>query len=189
MKRSKVNQAVKQASDFFKANGWVLPPAPIWDVTDFGLGCFDQYGLILINLANEAEYSEKLMYARHQQTTPAHCHRRKKEDIACRVGVLVIKIWPEMPYLSDANLSFQVQINNKMESAYPGREIKLKAGERITLTPGMYHEFYPVSDACILSEVATANDDLNDNFFANPKIGRFSKIEEDEPADFQLIND
>ncbi|WP_194774817.1 D-lyxose/D-mannose family sugar isomerase [Pararhodonellum marinum] len=189
MKRSEVNQAVKQASDFFNANGWTLPPDPIWDVTDFGLGNFKQYGLILINLASEAEYSEKLIYATRKQQTPAHCHRKKKEDIACRLGILVLRLWPEIPYLTNQNLPFEVQINNKMEFVFPGQEIILKAGERITLIPGMYHEFYPDSKACILSEVSTANDDLNDNFFANPKVGRFSEIEEDEPACFQLIND
>ncbi len=37
----------------------------------------------------------------------------------------------------------------------------------MTLVPGVYHEFYPVSAECIIGEVSTANDDLHDNFFVD----------------------
>ena len=41
----------------------------------------------------------------------------------------------------------------------------------MTLVPGVYHEFYPLSDECIIGEVSTANDDLHDNFFVIPTLG------------------
>lgn len=189
MKRSQVNEAVRRATAFFQANGWSLPPNPAWDVTDFGLGCFEKEGLVLLNLANEAEYCEKLMFAEKHQQTPAHCHRKKKEDIICRHGLLVVQVWPESPATADPGASFRVQVNNNMRSVFSGQELRLKAGERITLEPGVYHLFYPESEGCIISEVSTANDDLNDNFFVNPDIGRFSEIEEDEAALVKLISD
>ena len=34
----------------FKQKGWYLPPNPKWDVTDFGLGDFENYGLVLVNI-------------------------------------------------------------------------------------------------------------------------------------------
>jgi D-lyxose ketol-isomerase len=84
MKRSEINQAIKDSITFFKSNGWALPPTPRWDVTDFGLGDFRKSGLVLINLAEEPDYCEKLMYASINQVTPAHAHKKKKEDIICR---------------------------------------------------------------------------------------------------------
>ena len=36
------------AKAFFEKNGWVLPPNHKWDITDFGLGDFDKFGLVLI---------------------------------------------------------------------------------------------------------------------------------------------
>src|SRR3546814_2239307 len=97
MKRSEINYAVRLASKFFERNGWVLPPKPAWDVTDFGLGNFRKEGLVLVNLAAEPEYCEKLMYAWRDQTTPAHYHKQKKEDIICRAGQLAVTLWAEEP--------------------------------------------------------------------------------------------
>ena len=39
-----------------------------------------------------------------------------------------------------------------------------------------------------LGEVSTANDDLHDNFFLNPDVGRFPGIEEDEVAAVKLVS-
>lgn len=36
MKRTTVNQAVKNALKMFGRNGWYLPPDPKWTVTDMG---------------------------------------------------------------------------------------------------------------------------------------------------------
>ena len=66
--------------------------------------------------------------------------------------------------------------------------IELPAGSRVTLVPSVYHAFYPISDECIIGEVSTANDDLNDNFFVNPDVGRYPHLEEDEPAILRLLS-
>ncbi|MCS7005322.1 MAG: D-lyxose/D-mannose family sugar isomerase [Cytophagales bacterium] len=188
MKRSEVNRAVRQAIAFFQKNGWALPPSPRWDVTDFGLGNFPRYGLVLINLAEEPEYTEKLLYATKGQETPAHCHAKKKEDIICRTGILLIRVWNGKPQESD-NQPFDIKVNGSWKTVLSGDTIRLTAGERVTLVPGVYHEFYPESEECIIGEVSTANDDLNDNFFINPQIGRYSFIEEDEPPFVKLVSD
>lgn len=189
MKRSTVNKAVAQATEFFTKNGWTLPPKPKWDVTDFGLGNFNRQGLTLINLAEEPEYCEKLMYARKGQTTPCHSHKKKKEDIISRKGALAVQIWDGQPESKDNKHYFRVKINGEEKSILHGETIHLNSGERVTLMPNMYHEFYPVSDECIIGEVSTANDDTNDNFFTNSDIGRYSAIEEDEPAIVKLVSD
>ena len=189
MKRSEINNAIRQASGFFQDHHWTLPPDPRWDVTDFGLGNFSRYGLVLVNLAEEPEYCEKLMYARKNQATPAHTHGQKKEDIICRVGSLAIRLWiGEAGHLQEGSI-FEVKINGKIRAVVSGATIPLNAGERITLTPGIFHEFYPCSDECIIGEVSTYNDDVGDNIFINTEIGRFSEIVEDEPALVKLVSD
>ena len=188
MKRSAINTLVRSAEACFLAHGWTLPPKPRWDVTDFGLGDWRQFGLVLVNLAEEPEYCEKLMYARKGMTTPAHCHRKKKEDIICRWGKLAVQVWAGLPDES-RDRRFTIPLNHEPVSVNSGQVMELAAGSRVTLIPGVYHEFYPVSDECIIGEVSTANDDLHDNVFVNSGIGRHPGIEEDEPARVRLLND
>lgn len=189
MKRSAINKAYQRASAFFEKNCWTLPPNPRWDITDFGLGDFNKYGLVLINLAEEPEYCEKLMYAEAGQTTPMHMHKIKKEDIIVRTGRMQFVLWHGEPHESRAGKSFIINRNNVAAEVFNGKALFLEAGERITLTPGVYHEFTPVSYQCIIGEVSTANDDLHDNFFINEDIGRYSVIEEDESALITLLSE
>jgi D-lyxose ketol-isomerase len=180
MKRSEINHLVHRATQFFGENGWALPPNPRWDVTDFGLGDWKTFGLVLVNLSEEPEYTEKLMYAERGMTTPAHTHRLKKEDIICRTGLLHIQLWGS---------HIRVKRNGEWCDVESGGSLTLEPGERITLTPGIIHEFYPLTEQCIIGEVSTANDDANDNFFVNPEVGRFPGIDEDEPAIVTLVSD
>ncbi len=177
MKRSEINAAVRTASAAFERHGWALPPNPKWDVTDFGLGDFPAKGLVLVNLAEQPEYCEKIMFVGHRQVTPRHRHAQKKEDIICRYGRLAIEL--------DANVTLQVN----GEPQTPASLLILHAGERVTLVPGVQHAFWADSEYAIVGEVSTANDDQNDNFFEDPNVGRFSQIFEDEPAEVKLVSD
>jgi len=189
MKRSEINEVVKEATKFFNLNGWTLPPQPKWDVTDFGLGDFNGCGLVLVNLAEEPEYCEKLMYARKGMVTPSHTHQKKKEDIICRTGVLMVQLWKSDPFKDNSAGVLKLKINGLYAEILSGDQVTLNAGERVTIEPGIWHEFWPASEACIIGEVSTANDDLNDNFFSNDQVGRYSEIEEDEPAFVKLLSD
>jgi D-lyxose ketol-isomerase len=189
MKRSQINAAIRSASACFGRNGWALPPSPRWDVTDFGLGDFSKTGLVLINLAEEKEYCEKLMYARQGQSTPMHCHRAKKEDIIARSGALLIQVWPGRPGESARGKKFEMKRNGAAVRVAAGETLRLAAGERVTLEPGVYHEFHPETDECVIGEVSTANDDAHDNVFIDPSVGRFPETEEDEPAAVRLVGD
>lgn len=188
MKRSEINEAICLARDAFADAGWALPPNPRWDVTDFGLGHFREKGLVLVNLAEEREYCEKVMFALRGQKTPAHCHRRKKEDIICRRGTLRIRLWNGNPGEASSG-TVPVRINGEERALDCGDAVDLTSGERITLQPGVFHEFWPVWDACVIGEVSTANDDAHDNVFADLEIGRFPAIEEDEPALVRLVSE
>jgi D-lyxose ketol-isomerase len=182
MKRSEINTAVKTATEAFSRHGWVLPPNACWDVTDFGLGDFTKWGLVLVNLAEQPEYCEKIMYVGQNQITPCHCHKAKKEDIICRWGRLAISLEADEP-------TIRLQINGEWRDVPTDPLLVLEAGERVTLTSGVRHAFWAVDDYAIVGEVSTANDDTCDNFFDNPEVGRFSEIEEDEPPVVKLVSD
>jgi D-lyxose ketol-isomerase len=188
MKRSEINSLLRDAEACFAAHGWALPPEPRWDVTDFGLGDWRRHGLVLVNLAEEPEYCEKLMYAKRGMTTPTHCHRKKKEDIIARWGELVVRAWPGPPDASPGE-AFPLQVNGQARTVRAGEEVRLRAGERVTLSPGTYHEFWPASAECVMGEVSTANDDARDNVFVDPRVGRFPVVDEDEPARARLVSE
>jgi D-lyxose ketol-isomerase len=190
MKRSEINSAFGAASACFARHHWALPPAPRWDITDFGLGDFPRHGLTLVNLAEEPEYCEKLMWARRGQTTPCHTHGKKKEDIICRVGELTLELWPARPASSSTPPGgLSIPVNGTLRTLAPGEKLVLSAGSRVTLVPGVWHAFYPSSEECVIGEVSTANDDLHDNVFSDPDIGRFPGIAEDEPVLVRLISE
>lgn len=187
MKRSEINALMRDAKKAFTLSGWTLPPNPRWDVTDFGLGDWQKFGLVLVNLADEPEYCEKLMYAKRGMVTPAHAHRKKKEDIIARMGTLQVQLWRDETLGTEGEVS--VKLNGEAQTFPSGYIIELPAGWRVTMFPGVYHSFEPVTEACVIGEVSTANDDLHDNFFVRQDVGRYSKIEEDEPAEAQLIGE
>ena len=188
MRRSEINFLVERATACFAANGWALPPSPLWDVTDFGLGDWRQFGLVLVNLAEEPEYCEKLMYVQGGMVTPAHTHAVKKEDIICRWGSLNVTVWKGKPDAIRPE-DFSIKVNGIVQRIFGGDSLVLSAGERITLVPGIYHEFSCTSEECIIGEVSTANDDANDNFFSDPAVGRFSEIIEDGPVLVRLVSE
>ena len=179
MRRSEINALVREASDVLARNGWALPPEPRWDVTDFGLGDVRRYGLVLVNLAEEREYCEKVMVAWRGMETPAHRHRFKKEDIVCRAGILRLKLWA----------AAGAKLDGRPLDVPDGTEVDLLPGRRITLPPGVRHAFWPLSDACVIGEVSTANDDATDNLFEDPGVGRFPEVVEDEPPSVRLVSD
>lgn len=187
MKRSQINRALTDAMRCFKAARWALPPKPRWDVTDCGLGRFEEVGLVLVNLAEQPEYCEKLMYSKRRQVTPMHAHRKKKEDIICRSGRLAIELWSGHPKRTRKGDALILLRNGERVEVYSGEPIILEPGERVTIVPGIYHTFWPESPEAVIGEVSTANDDANDNFFADPNIGRFPEIDEDEAPVVRLL--
>jgi D-lyxose ketol-isomerase len=187
MKRSEINRALADARRCFEAARWTLPPHPRWDVTDFGLGKFAEIGLVLVNLAEQPEYCEKLMYSKCHQVLPMHTHRRKKEDIICRSGRLSVELWKGHPERTLTGEVFSLARNGDTVEVLSGEPIILDAGERVTIVPGIYHAFWADSDEAIVGEVSTANDDAHDNFFVDPRIGRFPEIEEDSPPRARLL--
>lgn len=116
MKRSEINQIIKDGIEFMAQMNYKLPPFAFftpdewkekgkeydeirdnmlgWDITDFGFNEFHNRGLFLFtvrngNLKNDKyskPYAEKIMIVEENQITPYHFHWSKMEDIINRGG-------------------------------------------------------------------------------------------------------
>lgn len=172
-----------------------------WDITDFGIGPFTEVGLFLFTVRNGKAataakggktYAEKIMIVRERQTTPLHFHKHKMEDIINRGGGdLVIQLYNSLPGPKpDLQSIVKVSIDGVERTLPAGSIVTLQPGESITLTQGLYHEFWggPTKGWTMVGEVSQVNDDAGDNFFYR-QVGRFPAIEEDEPPFRLLVSD
>ena len=170
-----------------------------WDVTDFGSGDFAQFGLTAFTIRNGMKghplyakpYAEKLLFVLAGQHTPFHFHFHKMEDIINRGGgQLLIRLYNSTPDEQFANTPVRVCIDGELREVSAGGVVALSPGQSITLTPGLYHEFWVEADdaATMAGEVSMYNDDISDNRFYHA-IQRFAEIEEDEPPLRLLCNE
>ena len=172
-----------------------------WDITDYGLGKFDEVGFSLITLRNgnyhmrdkyPKTYAEKLLYLSEGQYAPMHFHWMKMEDIINRAGGnVLIRVYNAAPDESiDYDSDVTVHVDGRAYTVAAGTQVRLTPGQSITITPRLYHDFTVEagSGAVLLGEVSQCNDDNTDNRF-EPPMGRFPAIEEDEPPYRLLCNE
>ena len=221
MKRSQINQIMQDADNFIRGRGFHLPPFAYWtpdqwrakgteataitahglgwDITDFGMGDYNRYGLFLFTLRNGAPenlrsgkgkvYAEKIMVVGEGQITPLHFHWIKTEDIINRGGGnLVIQLYNATNEEGLATTDVTVTTDDVARTVPAGGKVILQPGESITLEPYCYHAFWGADGPVLVGEVSTVNDDASDNRFYEP-IGRFPQIEEDELPRHLLVGD
>ncbi len=167
MKRSEVNEILREADAFIRGHGYVLPPfaywspeemaergkgaiaerAMGWDITDYGQGRFREKGLFLFTTRNGLAsdlaaghgmvYAEKIMISRKDQLSPMHRHMIKSEDIINRGGGKLV--------LQLFQRDETGGIDREAEVVVPvdGEETRLSAGGRLSLDPGQSVTLHP----------------------------------------------
>jgi D-lyxose ketol-isomerase len=221
MKRSEINTLIRDAEAFIRQNGFHLPPFAYWlpadwaskgadvreivdnqlgwDITDFGLGTYQQKGLFLFTVRNGHPdnlkrmqgkvYAEKIMIVGVDQFTPYHFHWTKMEDIINRGGgKLMIQLYNATPDDKFAGTDVTVSTDGVQRVMKAGSIVALGPGESISLTPRLYHQFWGAEGRVLVGEVSMVNDDYTDNRFYEP-VGRFPAIEEDEKPVHLLVTD
>ncbi len=160
MKRSRINEILREGDAFIRSFGYIMPPFAYWspqelrerrpagivdarlgwDITDYGLEKFDELGLFLFTVRNgRAEdltrgtgmlYAEKIMISREDQLSPMHRHIVKAEDIINRGGG---KLVLEL-FMSNPDGS----VDDKAEVSVPTDGVirKMPAGSLLKLDPG-----------------------------------------------------
>ncbi len=159
MKRSDINFLFRSASQCFAAHDWALPP-------ECPMGChrFRSRRLAALRprvgqsgggagILREAHVCRK----RHDHTGPHAPERRRKTSSAGGAGWRSGSGRDIRTRLAIKSLS--IPVNHEPRTIASGAILELPAGSRVTLLPGVYHEFYPLSEECIIGEVSTANDD------------------------------
>ncbi len=171
-----------------------------WDVTDYGAGDFAKMGFSLVTIRNgnldkrdvyPKPYAEKLIYLEEGQYSPMHFHWSKMEDIINRGGGnVIITVYNATADEKLADTDVTLHCDGRSYTVAAGTRVRLTPGESISIQPYLYHDFNVEagSGPVLLGEVSMCNDDVNDNRFLEP-LGRFSSIEEDEPAYRLLCNE
>ena len=223
MKRSQINKALKELEQMIKEYRYFLPKfcdfTPEewqtkghewdevrdnmlgWDITDYGLGKFDEVGFSLITIRNgnqkrQAEYpkpyAEKFLYLKEGQYALNHFHWYKMEDIINRGGgnVLIRVFNSHEDETVDRESDVTIHVDGETRVVPAGTQVKLEPGMSLTITQRLYHDFEvePGTGAVLIGEVSQCNDDNVDNHF-DPPAGRFPSIEEDEPPYRLLCNE
>lgn len=171
-----------------------------WDITDFGSGNFPRTGLFLFTLRNGRPenwqtlqgklYAEKIMIVEPGQVTPMHFHWSKMEDIINRGGGnLLIQLYNATPDEAlDLHSPVLLAVDGLRRAFQPGEVLRLTPGESVSLPQRCYHQFWGEGQRVLVGEVSLVNDDARDNRFLEP-VGRFPRIEEDEPPLYLLVSD
>lgn len=159
MKRSRINQVIKDMEKLTAECRFALPPFCSWtpeewkekgeecdeirenmlgwDITDYGLGQFDKVGFALITIRNgnlknpscKKPYAEKLLMLYPGQTSPMHYHWSKMEDIINRGGNDI--------YITVYNGAEDgTMLDTDVEVMTDGVKRIVPAGTKIRLTPG-----------------------------------------------------
>ena len=171
-----------------------------WDVTDYGAGDFAKMGFSLVTIRNgnfdkqsvyPKPYAEKLLYIEEGQYSPMHFHWSKMEDIINRGGGnVLITVYNSTTDERFDTSDVTLHCDGRAFIVPAGTQIRLTPGESISIQPYLYHDFNVEagSGPVLLGEVSMCNDDVHDNRFYEP-LGRFSTIDEDEPAYRLLCNE
>jgi len=160
MKRSTVNQILREGDAFIRSFGYVMPPFAYlspdalraksdtaifssrlgWDITDYGAGKFDEMGLFLFTVRNGDVadlakgrgmlYAEKIMISRKNQLSPMHRHDLKAEDIINRGGGQLVL------ELFAPNADGSIDRNSDVTVPVDGELRTLQAGGLLKLDPG-----------------------------------------------------
>ena len=145
MKRSHINAVLKKMESMIAECKFALPPFLSWtpeewadkgheydeirdnmlgwDVTDYGLGKYEELGIALITIRNgnannpkyTKTYAEKLIMIEEGQTSPMHFHWNKMEDIINRGGgTLLLQLWNSTQGEELADTEVTVRIDGRV---------------------------------------------------------------------------
>jgi D-lyxose ketol-isomerase len=118
-----------------------------------------------------------------------HFHWHKTEDIINRGGgQLALQLYNSTEDEDLAPTDVNINRDGIKHTIKAGETVLLNPGESITLPTLLYHQFWGVNSPVLVGEVSLVNDDKTDNRF-HESVGRFPKIEEDEPPLHLLVND
>ncbi|MGP1418201.1 MAG: D-lyxose/D-mannose family sugar isomerase [Sphaerochaetaceae bacterium] len=219
MKRSEVNEYIKEAERILAGNHFFLPQWASWkpedwqrnralcdeviqsmlgwDITDFGSGDYLKTGLFLFTLRNgnpnlnKKVYAEKIMIVKENQVCPLHFHWIKNEDIINRGGgTLVFQLYKAAENGDLSDEDVAIQLDGVTTRIRPGEPLEIGNGQSVSLAPYIYHRFFAKEKSgYVLAGEVSSINDDNTDNRFFEPTGRFPQIEEDEPVYRYLVAD
>ncbi|WP_131114476.1 D-lyxose/D-mannose family sugar isomerase [Lichenihabitans psoromatis] len=219
MKRSFINQQMRDANATFARHGYVPPPWATWSpaqwdadparrhfcaehqmgwiITDFGSGDFFRQGLILLvarngvaGRAGQRVYAEKAIVMREGQEAPYHYHRAKTEDMLVRGGgSLGIDLVNVDAAGKPIEAPVEILVDGARSTIAARQTVVLTPGESLTLPPLQAHRFYGIPGTG--TSLVGEISEVNDDLTDNYFLEPFGPmtIEDDEPALYLLWRD
>jgi len=162
------------AADALSAAGIVLTPAERAgiEITDLGLGAFEESGLALLVYVNTARVCAKELVLLPHQTCPQHRHPPvgddpgKEETFRCRRGEVYLCLsGPPTPE------RHSVPPPARAHTYTVFHEVTLRPGDQHTIPPNTWHWFQAGAEGAVVSEFSTRSTDEHD-VFTDPAIRR-----------------
>lgn len=181
MKRKQYDAIRKEAVKYYEKAGIVLTDIEkeTMEAADFGLGRFEEMGLILVTYINTERCCAKEMVLLPGQTCPEHSHvpipergyPGKEETFRCRYGTVLLYVEGE------ENENIQAVKPKDAEQYFTAaHEIILHAGEQYTMQPDTKHWFQAGKEGAVISEFSTQSMDEYD-IFTDPAVERMPVVE------------
>jgi D-lyxose ketol-isomerase len=164
----------RAAAAALSAAGIVLTPAERAgiEVTDLGLGAFEESGLALLVYVNTERVCAKELVLQPHQTCPQHRHPPvgdgpgKEETFRCRRGEVHLYLpGPPTPERRAAPPPARAHTYTVFH------EVTLRPGDQHTIPPNTWHWFQAGDEGAVVSEFSTRSTDEHD-IFADPAIRR-----------------
>lgn len=219
MKRSEINQIIREGIEFCRQMNFFLPLFAFWtpqewkskghdydeirdnmlgwDVSDYTSGDYYNVGTLLFTIRNgndklekyQKPYGEKLLILGENQVTPYHFHYTKMEDIINRGGGNL------MMQVYNSTDDYQLA-DTPVEVSVDGHTYTVDAGAILTLTPGesiclptYMYHRFWAEGGTVLCLEVSK---VNDDTIDNhflKPLERYPAIEEDEPPAYLLCNE
>jgi D-lyxose ketol-isomerase len=151
MKRSEVENARQAALSQLQEAGIALAKDEEIEVTDFGRNDYRRLGLALVVRVQEPEYASKWLTVLPGQVCPNHRHEQIKETF--------------------------IIIRGDVELRMGADTVSMRAGDKVPMAPGPWHEFTSGGGAVI--EEITTRQVRDDSWFEDPLVRRFATLEDD----------
>lgn len=178
--REQLKDYQRRAKEYLDRAGLILTPieAEKIEITDLGLGEFEQTGLALVTYINTERVCAKELVLLPGQTCPEHLHPPvngqpgKEETFRCRWGEVYL-------YVPGEPTSYPIAKPPKgREKTYTvWHQIVLKPGEQYTIYPETWHWFQGGPEGAVVSEFSTRSTDEND-LFTDQEIRRAPEVRE-----------
>ena len=162
-----------------KAAGVVVTPAEAaaFEIADFGLARFEQYGLAILVYVNTERCCAKELVMTPGQICPEHRHPAidgelgKEETFRCRAGEVHLFVPGHKQDSGEKDFALRLVPADKHTTVTMFKHIHLTPGDQYTLKPNTPHWFVAGSQGAVVSEFSTRSRDEAD-VFTDPEIRR-----------------